>query len=89
MSSKDVFGLSCSEAAKICDKTAYRESGFLEKLKLKIHLYFCKNCKNYNQRNKRLNELINKAKIHSCSKEEKEVFKERIQKNCSDQPGKK
>lgn len=85
MSRKSIFNLSCSEAANICDKTAYKESGFWDRLKLKIHLYFCQNCKNYNQKNKKLNELLSKANLNSCSEAEKEVFRERIQKNFSDQ----
>ena len=89
MSLKSIMRLSCSEAANICDKTAYRESGFLERLKLRIHLYFCRNCQKYNKKNKRLNELLTQARMHSCSREEKEIFKERIQKNLSNHPEKK
>lgn len=86
MSQKSIFGLPCSEAAQICDKTAYEESGFLEKLQLKIHLYFCKNCTRYNQKNRRLNELLSKANLRSCSKKEKEVLREKMQKKISDRP---
>lgn len=81
MPEKSIFGLSCDEAVIVCDKTCYKEAGFLKKLQLKIHLFFCRNCKNYNRRNMKLNHLVQKAEIKSCSAKEKEKMRERLKNN--------
>lgn len=74
-------GLTCTEAAKICDKAEYREAGLVEKLRLQLHLFFCRTCKDYNSRNRDLSSLLNKAKIEKCSSEEKEAYKRRMKEN--------
>lgn len=79
MSNNSISGLSCAEAANLCEKTEYQEASPTERLRLQIHLFFCKACKNYYHRNQKLTELLKKSKLQSCSKEEKEALKERIQ----------
>ena len=79
MSKQSISGLSCAEAAKICEKTEYKEASTKERLRLKFHLFFCKTCKNYLNRNKRLTDLLKKSKLQTCSEQEKEVFKQKMQ----------
>ena len=71
MSNKSISGLSCAEAANICDKTEYQEASTRERLKLKLHLFFCKTCKNYYDRNKKLTDLLQKSKLKTCSNQRK------------------
>lgn len=78
MSNKSISGLSCAEAASICEKTEYQEASTWERLKLKLHLFFCKTCKNYYDRNKKLTDLLQKSNLKTCSKQEKEVLKQRL-----------
>jgi len=34
--------ISCDKAAIICNKAQYREATFMEKIKLRFHLFMCK-----------------------------------------------
>ncbi len=70
--------LSCAEAAELCAKAEYKEVSLREKIRLKLHLYFCRMCKNYYEDNKKLSGLLKKANLKSCSHQEKENFKEKI-----------
>ena len=83
MKGLNLMKLSCAEAANVCTKAEYDEAGFMEKLRLKLHLYFCRTCKEYNQNNKKLSSLLQKAKINSCSSQQKDIFKEKIKNGNS------
>jgi len=52
------FRIHCEEANHICDKSQYRESSLLEKLKLKLHLLYCNACRKYSSRNQKLTVAI-------------------------------
>jgi len=43
--------LTCDEATKICDKSQYKEASLVERIKLGIHLFFCKKCGLYSKQN--------------------------------------
>ena len=43
--------LTCDEATAICDKNQYGEAKLSEKLKLTLHLIFCKKCGMYSKQN--------------------------------------
>lgn len=68
----------CEEANHICDKSQYHEASFWEKLKLNIHLLYCRVCREYTANNQKLSKEIKKAKVQSCPKESKELFQEQI-----------
>lgn len=75
--------LSCAEAEKVCTKAEYKEAGFIEKLRLKLHLYFCRTCNDYYHNNKKLSNLLKKADIKTCSSQEKEAFRNKIKNGTS------
>lgn len=75
--------LSCAEAANLCTRAEYKEARPIERLKLKLHLYFCRTCKEYYHNNKKLTTLLKKADIKPCSLHEKEHFKEKIKNGNS------
>ncbi len=81
MKSRSILRMDCSEAAEMCNKAEYKEAGFLEKLKLKFHLFACKKCKKYKQRNSRLSTLLQKASLHTCTNQEKENFRKQMEEN--------
>ena len=54
----------CEEANHVCDKTQYKEATLWEKIKLNIHLLYCKACRKYTQKNTRLTKLVTKKPIH-------------------------
>jgi len=69
MSSKII--ISCEEANHVCDKTQYKEATLWEKVKLNIHLIYCKACREYTKNNTKLSQLFkNKpASLDASSKE--------------------
>ena len=46
--------LECHEANHICDKNQYKEATFWEKVRLNIHLIYCRACRKYTRNNKKL-----------------------------------
>lgn len=86
MKVKKLIQLDCTEAAEFCDKTEYKETGFFGKIKLKLHLHFCENCRNYQKKNKKLSLLLNKAQLHTCTRAEKEAFKLQLNQESSKDP---
>ena len=81
MSINKLFKLKCSEAEQFCDQAQYREAGFLNKLKLRLHLLFCQTCKDYTAKNLKLTELLKKASIKTCTRREKENYRKKIEEN--------
>lgn len=67
--------ISCEQAAIICNKSQYREATFMESMKLKFHLFMCKNCPEFVERNTKLSTLCQKANLQSLSEEDKRRMK--------------
>lgn len=84
MSIKSFFSLNCEEAAGYCNKVEYREASFQDKIKLNLHLFFCSPCKKYDHNNHKLSRLIEKADLKSCTKEEKEAYRQRMKEESSE-----
>ena len=71
--------ISCEQAAIICNKTQYREATFVEKMKLRFHLFMCKTCSKFTKQNTQLTTLCQKADLHSLSESEKAKMKMELQ----------
>tara|TARA_R110002049_G_scaffold67188_1_gene174635 strand:+ start:3967 stop:4197 length:231 start_codon:yes stop_codon:yes gene_type:complete len=71
--------ISCEKAAKICNKTQYKEASFLEKISLRIHLLICKNCPQFAKKNTAFTSLCEKAKLRSLSESEKIEMKQKLE----------
>ncbi|MBK5213669.1 MAG: hypothetical protein JJE55_08435 [Flavobacteriaceae bacterium] len=78
------FFLKCDEAVHVCDKSQYKEAGFLDKLMLKMHLLMCKLCRGYSKRNVKLTKTIHSANIKTLRPEEKQLLKVRLQQEIKD-----
>ncbi len=74
------FFIDCSEAAECCNKSQYKEAKFLDKVKLLLHLSFCKTCRRFSSKNSKLTGLIHKSKIETCPEEKKNQWREEIKK---------
>ena len=72
MSKKKGLFLSCDEANHTCDKTQYKEASFWEKVRLNIHLIYCRACRKYTQNNSKLTKLVKKKDVQCLNGEEKE-----------------
>lgn len=75
---KKMLIVSCDEAKHICDKMQYGEATFLERLKLKFRLIWCKATKSYSKKNSDLTQLCKEAKIKTLPKEKKVEMKRKI-----------
>ncbi len=79
---KSLF-IDCSEAAFNCDKAQYNEASFYEKIKIHLHILFCKPCKKYTKQNIKLTTLIEKSNLKSCPGEDKKIWKQIIEEEIS------
>ena len=73
--------ISCDQASTICNKVQYKEATFIEKLKLRFHLFLCKTCAAFTVKNSRFTSLCEKANLRSLSEKEKIQMKEELSKN--------
>jgi hypothetical protein len=80
MSRKLNIGIPCSEANHVCDKSQYKESSFWEKVKLNIHLLYCKACREYTKQNINLSSIITKSKVTCMDKKNKDCLKTEFEK---------
>lgn len=72
------FCFKCNDAAHLCDKHQYNENGFFDRLMMKIHLFLCKRCRHYSQKNKKLTDSITSAKIKTLNPEDKNALRNRL-----------
>ncbi len=70
--------ISCEEAAIICNKSQYKEATFLEKMKLRFHLFMCKTCSAFTKKNTEFTTLCEKANLQSLSEMEKVKMKKEL-----------
>lgn len=68
--------LTCDEATAICDKNQYGKATSWEKIKLKLHIFLCKNCGLYSKQNNIMTKCYEKHKesdeIKRCGLDEGE-----------------
>lgn len=70
----------CDEANHVCDKTQYQESTLWEKIKLNMHLIYCKACRKYSKSNTELTHNIKVSKVECMDKKCKEAMKKDFEK---------
>jgi len=77
--------ISCEEAATICTKTQYGESSLLDRIKLSLHLVYCKVCRLYSKQNTQLTDICSLAKKQEELKNKtvalSDDFKNQLQEN--------
>ena len=72
--------ISCEKAAIICNKSQYEEATFIEKIRLRFHLLWCKTCSKFTRQNTDFTTLCDKAKLQGLSEQEKLKMKEQLQR---------
>ena len=77
--------VSCQEANHFCDKNQYKEANFWEKVKLNIHLIYCRACRKYSSRNNKLTKLIKSDKIEVMENDAKDRLKTTFNKELAKQ----
>ena len=83
MSKKNKIFVTCKEANHHCDKTQYNEATFLEKVKLNIHLIYCRACRKYTSNNGKLTKMINGSDMEFLKASEKDALKNNFEKELS------
>lgn len=76
---KNSLFIACEEAQHCCDKSQYNEATFLEKVKLNLHLLFCRACQKYTFNNVQLTKLMKKDTIESFDNNEKNELEKAFQ----------
>ncbi len=76
--------VSCENANHFCDKNQYKEASFWEKIKLSIHLIYCKACRKYSANNGKLSGLVKDPKVINIDKSTKDIMKEQLKKKMSE-----
>jgi hypothetical protein len=74
--SEHKFFISCDEANHNCDKSQYDEASLWEKVKLNIHLIYCRACRKYSRNNKRLSKIVNESDVDCMDLKTKQEMKE-------------
>jgi len=75
----------CNEANNICNKAQYKEASLLEKLKLNLHLIYCKACRGYSLNNSKLTKRIEDSKLECLDPKCKEDMKKDLEKALKEQ----
>lgn len=70
----------CDEANINCDKSQYNEASYWDKLKLTLHLLFCKACRNYSKNNAKLSKLVKEPNVDCLSQKERNNLKDQFNK---------
>lgn len=77
------FFINCEKAGLVCDKVQYKESSFIEKIRLRIHVLICGPCKVHIKRNVKLTELLKQANIQNMPEDEKQNLERLINEELS------
>ncbi len=75
----------CDEANHVCDKTQYNDASLWEKIKLNIHLLYCKACRGYTKNNTRLTKVMKQSKVECLDIKHKDSMKKELEKAIRDQ----
>ncbi len=52
--------INCDEATTICDKSQYDEAPLVDRIRLTLHLAFCRNCKKYTKQNSLMSDVFSR-----------------------------
>ena len=85
MSKKNSIFIPCEEAGHNCDKNQYKEATFWQKVKLNIHLIYCRACREYSKNNVKLTKLTKKEDVDCLTNSEKEAMKASFSKELQNQ----
>ena len=70
----------CDEANHVCDKTQYKEATLWEKIKLSIHLIYCRACRKYTKNNTILTKILTTSNVECLDKKCKDAMKKDFEK---------
>ncbi|TAI49714.1 hypothetical protein [Flagellimonas allohymeniacidonis] len=71
--------ISCEQASHICNKSQYKEAGFWEIFRLRLHILTCKACASFTKKNTALTSLCERAGLNTLSEADKESMKKDLE----------
>jgi hypothetical protein len=74
MSKKNGIKTACEKANHVCDKTQYKEANLIEKIKLTVHLIYCRACRKYTNNNQKLTKVVKDSNVECLNCNEKEAL---------------
>ena len=77
--------VSCQEANHFCDKNQYKEASFWEKVRLNIHLIYCRACRKYTSKNMKLTKLLKSDTIKVMDAATKSKLKSSFERELAKQ----
>jgi len=83
MSNKKRLFIPCDEANHTCDKTQYHEASLWEKIKLNIHLIYCRACRKYTKNNTTLTKLIKNDQVECLETSEQNQLKNAFERELA------
>ncbi|WP_242132807.1 hypothetical protein [Aestuariivivens marinum] len=83
--SKIKIVIPCDEANHVCDKTQYKNATLWEKIKLNIHLLYCRACRDYTKNNTKLTKAIKKSKVECLDQSTKVKMKKTLDNAIEEQ----
>lgn len=83
MSKENKITVSCEDANHFCDKNQYKEASFWEKIKLNIHLIYCRACRKYSKNNGKLTKLVNDPKVIRMDQSVKDSMKKQLKQQIN------
>ncbi|WP_459211034.1 hypothetical protein [Aquimarina rhabdastrellae] len=75
--------LACDEANHVCDKAQYKEATLWEKIRLNVHLIYCRACRKYTKNNLKLTKLMKSPEVKTIDQRDKQAMKERLMQELS------
>lgn len=75
--------MKCEEANHVCDKNQYKEAGILEKIRLSIHLIYCRACRKYSSRNNKLSKALDRSDLKTMALKDKQELKNVLNKKLN------
>ncbi len=79
------FFINCDEASHLCDKSQYKEATLFEKIKLTIHLIYCKVCRKYSSKNSKLTNCVKDANTKCMDNAVKASIKKKVNQELAKQ----
>ncbi len=70
--------MKCDKAGYVSDKAQYLDAYFWEKIKLYMHLFFCKFCREYVKNNTKLSEAFVRSDLKTMTHNDKQKLKKTL-----------
>lgn len=75
--------VNCGKATHICDKNQYKEASVWEKMRLILHLMYCRTCRKYSSKNSRLTKIMKESNLQTFNDADKNEIERLIQQELS------